>query len=315
MSEKRISWDEGISIVIPTYKRPHGIATALPSVIGQVADGRPIEIIVADNDPAGSAREYVESFSSQSDATIIYVHVPEPGVSNARNGAVAHARGRFIVFLDDDMEAIGDVDGHWLAPLIATAERFDAGIVFGPAIATVPDLTNPVQRYMIPIYSRVRDMEDGLLKKGIATGNCLLDRQRCAFPDPMFDPALNEAGGEDDALFEHLAAGGTKIAYCNAAKTLEHVPATRATLRYIWRRNFSWGQSPSRNAADMGIKGLAKVLFWMMIGTVQLTANGLAFCVLRLLGRPQYVKFFARFSQGVGKVLWSDRLTPKLYGN
>ena len=311
MSKRKQKWDEGVSIIIPTYKRPHGIATALPSVEKQTAKGRPVEIIVADNDPAASAKEYVEGFIKKSKATIHYVHVPEPGVSNARNGAVAVARGRFIVFLDDDMEAL---EG-WLQPLIDTAERFGAGIVFGPANATVPNPDDPVQNYMIPIYSRVRDMEDGLLDQGIATGNCLLDRTRCDFPTPMFDPALNQSGGEDDVLFEHLSKGGTKMAYCNAAKTWEHVPASRATLNYIWQRNFSWGQTPTHDAAQHGIMGWPKVIMWMGIGFIQAILNGALFGMLRIFGHPAYVKFFAKFAQGVGKIFWSDRLSPKLYGN
>lgn len=315
MSQIPENWDEGVSIVIPTYKRPHGISTALPSVVGQVVPGRPIEVVVADNDPAGSAKDYVTDFAKQSDMFVHYVHVPEPGVSNARNGAVAKARGRFIIFLDDDMEAVGDENGNWVLPLIEAAERFDAGIVFGPANATVPDPNNPVQRYMIPVYSRVRDMEDGLLDEGIATGNCLLDRRRCDFPTPMFDPALNQSGGEDDALFEHLSSGGTKMAYANNANTWEHVPESRATLKYIWRRNFSWGQSPSRDAADLGFKGVFLLLFWIMVGLVQAVGNGLAFTLFRLIGHPKYVSFFARFAQGIGKMFWADKLTPKLYGN
>ena len=52
-----IDWNEGVSIVIPTYKRPDGIKIALESLIGQSAGKRPIEIVVADNDPKASARD------------------------------------------------------------------------------------------------------------------------------------------------------------------------------------------------------------------------------------------------------------------
>jgi len=67
-----------------------------------------MEIIVADNDPMGSAKDYVTTFAKTSDIEVIYKHVPEPGVSNARNGALSIARGRFIAFLDDDMQALDD---------------------------------------------------------------------------------------------------------------------------------------------------------------------------------------------------------------
>ena len=52
-------WNEGVSIVIPTYKRPDGIKGALESLEGSSAGDRLLEIVVADNDPNASARDYV----------------------------------------------------------------------------------------------------------------------------------------------------------------------------------------------------------------------------------------------------------------
>ena len=43
-----------VSVVIPTYKRPEGLRLAIESVIAQ--SHQPDEILVVDNDPAGSAR-------------------------------------------------------------------------------------------------------------------------------------------------------------------------------------------------------------------------------------------------------------------
>jgi len=121
-------WTEGVSIVVPTFQRPDDIKRALKSLMTQKAPKRAMEIIVADNDPAGTAKKTVERFMGTSQIEVHYVHVPEPGVSNARNGALAKARGRFIIFLDDDMEAL---EG-WTENLIETSLKFKAGIVFEP---------------------------------------------------------------------------------------------------------------------------------------------------------------------------------------
>ena len=75
------NWNEGVSIVIPTYKRPHGIKNALESLVGQQAGQRAVEIVVADNDPNASAKDFVTTFAKTSDIEIIYKHVPDPGVS------------------------------------------------------------------------------------------------------------------------------------------------------------------------------------------------------------------------------------------
>jgi len=84
-------WSEGISVIVPTFQRPDGIKIALTSLLSQKVKDRAVEIIVADNDPAGSAKAVVESFMMGSPFEINYVHVPNPGVSNARNGAMKHA--------------------------------------------------------------------------------------------------------------------------------------------------------------------------------------------------------------------------------
>ena len=129
------NWNEGVSIVIPTYKRPDGIKDALESLIGQQAGQRTVEIVVADNDPKASAKDFVTTFAKTSDIEIIYKHVPNPGVSNARNGALSVARGRFIAFLDDDMKALPG----WLEELVNASLKYKAGITFGPAIAVMPN--------------------------------------------------------------------------------------------------------------------------------------------------------------------------------
>ena len=141
------NWSEGVSIVVPTYKRADGIRIALNSLLGQSAGNRPIEIVVADNDPLASAKAFVTEFAKTSTTEIVYKHVPEPGVSNARNGALDVARGRFIAFLDDDMDAL---EG-WLEELVRVSLKYEAAITFGPAIALMPNQDDPLNLSLIHI--------------------------------------------------------------------------------------------------------------------------------------------------------------------
>jgi len=299
-----------ISIIIPTYKRPDGIALALSSIEHERADGFETEIIVADNDPAGSAREFIENYAANSSADIRYVHVPQPGVSNARNGALAVAKGRYIAFLDDDMEAIAP----WLQPLIDASNRYEAALVFGPATAVMPKDDKPEYEYMQPEFSRLPHSADGLIDEGVATGNCLIDLSRCTLPNPPFDLRYNQTGGEDDALFQTLQTQGVKLAWAQEAKTWEHVPAKRATLNYIWKRNLAFGQSPSQEAAERGFKGVFEILKWMAIGAAQSLVYGFIWFVLKVTGRAKHIQYFCKLAQGVGKVFWFGPFAPKLYG-
>ena len=299
-----------LSIIIPTFKRPEGIARALGSVENERVDGMNIEIIVADNDPLASAKDFMTKYIATSKTDIKYVHVPQPGVSNARNGALAVARGRYVLFLDDDMTA----SAPWAQPMMDTAKQYDAGLVFGPVNAVMPEENNAFYDHMQPLFSRPAREENGLIEKGIATGNCFMDRGRFDLPNPVFDPNLNETGGEDDDLFRKLEQQNQNIAWTNDAITQEHVPAKRATLAYVWKRNFAFGQAPTREAADRGLKGITGIIKWMFVGAAQIGIYAMLWCVSKLRKDPISVHHFGRLAQGVGKVFWSDRLSPKLYG-
>ena len=306
-----MSWLENtVSIVIPTYKRPEGISRVLKSVEAETVTGYNIEIVIADNDPAGSAGDFVKSFAAKSQAKIIYTHVPEPGVSNARNGALAVASGRYILFIDDDMEALKG----WAEAMVLGAVSYNATLAFGPVDAVMPETGHALYDYMQPLFCRNRDLDDGYMDEGVATGNCFLDRGIAKLPTPVFDPALNQTGGEDDALFAHLIEHGAKIAWLTRGKTLEYVPAHRATLKYVWQRNFAWGQGPTQHEADKGLKGLPGIVKWMAVGLFQILLYALRWSIAKLFGRPEAIQHWGRLAQGVGKVVWSERLSPKLYG-
>ncbi|MDH4445185.1 MAG: glycosyltransferase [Akkermansiaceae bacterium] len=62
-----------------------------------------VEMILADNDAFGGAAEVVR-VTKLDRIRIQYLHVPLPGKSRALNAAVAKARGRVLLFTDDDVE-------------------------------------------------------------------------------------------------------------------------------------------------------------------------------------------------------------------
>lgn len=304
------NWSEGVSIVVPTYKRPDGIRIALNSLMGQSAGQRPVEIIVADNDPLASAKAFVSEFAKTSPTEIIYKHVPEPGVSNARNGALEVARGRFIAFLDDDMDALPG----WLDELVKAALKYKAAITFGPARAVMPNKDDPLNPYMAPFFSRVADAPEGYIEKCLGTGGCLLDLTLCNMPSPAFNPIHNETGGEDDALFHHLQNHGAKVAWAIKAESHEIVPASRATPEYMWKRNFAFGQGPTQEQADKGFAGAPGIIKWMIVGAIQLCIYGPMMFVLRAMNKAKYIHYQNRTAQALGKIFWWNSFKQKLYG-
>ena len=58
------NWINGVTMIVPTFRRPVGLKNALESLKVQNSATKPLEIVVTDNDPEGSAKQYVDKFLS-----------------------------------------------------------------------------------------------------------------------------------------------------------------------------------------------------------------------------------------------------------
>ena len=312
LSNTAEAWQNGISVIMPTYKRPQGLKTALESLYRQEVDVDNYEIIISDNDPEGGARDYVEHMQKQDGtAEIIYLHATIPGVCNARNIAMDHVRGRFLVFVDDDME----VTNRWVQNMVDLLTKYAAGIAFSDVTARMPDDSDPYQAAMIPVFSRTLKEAEGYITDFLGMGGAALDTHKMTLPNPVFDPSLNDIGGEDDKLFAQLTDQGVKTAWSPNFSAYEDIPKSRATYEYIWKRNLAFGQGPTQNAADKGIKAIPQILFWMAVGIAQMVIYAPQYWFARLMNKPVAVQKYARLSQAIGKILWWDGFSPRLYGD
>lgn len=86
-----------VSVIIPTYNRPHLLSEALKSVLNQTFSN--FEAIII-NDAGEDVQELVNSFR---DDRIIYLkHSKNRGLPATRNSGIRIARGKYIAYLDDD---------------------------------------------------------------------------------------------------------------------------------------------------------------------------------------------------------------------
>lgn len=99
-------YDELVSIIIPTYKRPGMIDRAILSALNQTYDN--IEVIVVDDNNADSKeRQITEEHMKKYDDNDRVRYITKEknmGAPTCRNIGVREARGEFIAFLDDDDE-------------------------------------------------------------------------------------------------------------------------------------------------------------------------------------------------------------------
>ncbi|MCO7348848.1 glycosyltransferase [Burkholderia multivorans] len=184
-----------VSVVVPTYRRPDLLERCLDALCVQVFDPTTYEIIVVDDDPAGSARPVVDACRARmTDVPAIrYLSAPDTqGPAGARNVGWRSARGALIAFTDDDTIP----DPTWL--------RHGAA-----ALLAEPSAAAAAGRIAGPLRPRPTDYERdaaGLAHAEFATANCFVRRaalERVGGFDERFTRAWREDADLMFALREH----------------------------------------------------------------------------------------------------------------
>jgi len=300
-----------VTVMIPTQRRPDGLAVAARSVLAQLGvDFTVLELVVVDNDQVPSAQAVVADLAGQAPFPVHYVHEPRPGVAHARNAGMARASGELIAFLDDDEEA----PAGWLAALLAAQARYAADVVFGPVRARAPASVTRHRDYLERFFSREGPAEAGVIDHYYGCGDSLL--RRAALPDPVapFAVERNHIGGEDDMLFGHMRAGGARFAWEPAAWVWEDPVPDRLSLDYTIRRAFAYGQGPSAHCAAASPPDRLGVARWMAVGVVQSALFGLVAGFKWLTRAGDRADWLDRAARGLGKTLWWGPFKIQFYG-
>lgn len=248
-----------VDIAICTFRRPHLAQTLASLAQIQRESHWEIRVIVADNDDTPSAKPLIEATAATFPFPIVYVHAPSRNISIARNACLAAANANWLAFLDDDEL----VCVNWLSALLSTAERTGACVVLGPVNAIYAEsaatwLKQGAFHSTRPVWVQ------GEIITGYA-GNALINRLSPALGGIVFPEAQGRSGGEDTIFFSRVHAGGGMIAFAEDAVATEPVTETRATLKWLLKRQFRAGQthgllllSASNRAASLRLSQAAK---------------------------------------------------------
>ncbi|MDY7101846.1 MAG: glycosyltransferase [Actinomycetota bacterium] len=231
-----------ITVAVCTRDRPESLRRCLRSLLA--VDHPDHEILVVDNAPATSAtRDLVER---ELGATPIrYVCEPAPGLSNARNRALAEATHSLVAFTDDDVE----VDGLWLRALSATFAS-DASVACVTGLVPTASLENETELHFDRKVSWSSHCTSERFALDMAeppfalfpyaaghfgTGANFAIRREAIQDLGGFDAALGAGsptrGGEDLDAFLRVLLAGHALAYEPAAVVWHHHRATPEDLR------------------------------------------------------------------------------------
>lgn len=230
-----------VTIGVPTYRRPEllrALLRTLPERIAECADlGVTVDVLVVDNDPAGSAREVAEGAS----VPVRYVVEPEPGIVAARNRLLDEcADCDLLAFIDDD-EVPRE---RWLSALIEVWREHGADAVMGRVISVFDEDVDP---WLLASGTfRRPPRQTGTVLQVAAAGNLLLDLRSIRRLGLRFDPSLGLGGGEDTLFSRQLASRGGLIVWCNESETEDLVVAARLSRAWAAQRAFSSANAGTR---------------------------------------------------------------------
>lgn len=288
-----------ISICIATYRRPERLAALLDDLVAQ--QRAPQEVVVVDNDAAGSARTVVERRRAAGTPFPIHYGIqPEQNIALTRNRTVALAGGDWLAFIDDDERAAPD----WLQRLAQTAVRGDVDGVLGPVEPVLPD-DAPAWIRRGGFYRWAR-MATGTIVpvNKLRFGNVLLRGALLRDTDAPFDPRYGQTGGEDGELLGRLVQQGACLVWCDEAVVHEPVEAARLSLRWLLLRALRGGQDYARHrlSGRFGALGRAgRVRFVLRAALQALAAAGLALLAWPR-GRHRAVHWLMKAAANLGKL-------------
>lgn len=116
-----------ISVIIPTYNRSHMICDAIDSLCQQDLPADDFEVLVVDNNSKDETKSIVEQYiAKHKEHKIRYVFENRQGDYFARNRGAEEAKGKYLVFTDDDAL----FDTNYLSTILNLFETYpNVGVV------------------------------------------------------------------------------------------------------------------------------------------------------------------------------------------
>lgn len=236
-----------ITVVLPTFRRPDGLARALRALADQRDVHAPWDVVVVDNDDPPGAEPAFSSLAERLPVPAQLVREPQRGAASARNAGIAAAEGDIVAFLDDDVVPAGD----WLARLARpvlddVAEGAGGRVLLDPTVQLPRWLGADWRGYL-------SEFDRGDAEHEIAGDDYVLSASAAFRTDLLrriggFDPVLGPKPGvpmvnDDIDLCRRATRAGARIHYVPGAVVTHEVPRQRLTRTYLLRRTYAQGRS------------------------------------------------------------------------
>lgn len=269
-----------ITVAICTWNRSRLLQATLDALTKcKIRDAFVWELLIIDNNSTDDTAAVARGFEGKLPLRYIFEEIP--GLSNARNRALAEARSPVVVWTDDDVL----VDAEWLAEAARIARTKPNVACFGGPIRPWFPF-NPPEAYLAAFPS----LASGFC--GIDLGNEQRHLQRPDTPfganfalrlsrcgDLKFDPLLGPGpgrhglGGDETSYIQELQKRGEEVLWVPSLVVKHYVDPQRMKLSYLFPFEYAKGALSVRVGGIPEGRQLYGVPIWLLRETVTLLAK------------------------------------------
>jgi hypothetical protein len=294
------------SVIVCTRNRAGPLARMLASL---AAADRPAgfawELVVVDNGSTDATAAVLENVAAR--LPLIAAAEPLAGLSHARNRGVGVARGRYLIWIDDDVV----VEPGWLAAYADAFRRWPEAALFGGKV--LPVLEAPVRPWFAACAAELADLLAGR-DFGEAPLPLSLAEDRLPFGANFavraaeqrrfaYDPALGVAPGrarvgeETEVIRAILAAGGSGR-YVPGAAVRHMIPPARQSIAHVRAYFRAHGETAAMTERPPPARQLAGLPVWLWR---QLAVEAAAYALAHRFAAPSvWVRRLKKFSYWQG---------------
>jgi glycosyltransferase involved in cell wall biosynthesis len=241
---------QSVSILIPTHNRAAVLRQTLDSLTTlRVPSSVDVDLLVVANACNDSTVEICQAFFPKFSLPGRCVEELQPGLSVARNRAIAETTGEICAFIDDDVY----VSPQWLEAMIEVYERYPADIVGGKVelwwqAVERPDWLDPDLEGFLSRLDHGDEVVEIFAPKNIVGANFSLKREIFAATGP-FRADLGRIGTdllstEETEFCDRAVKKGARIFYAPKMVLKHWVAPQRVSVEYLMgvARGFTRGR-------------------------------------------------------------------------
>jgi glycosyltransferase involved in cell wall biosynthesis len=276
-----------LSVAICTWNRSALLRQTLEQFRAlQIPPGIHWELLVVNNNCTDDTSRVLAEFAGC--LPLLELTESRRGHSHARNRALEAARGKYILWTDDDVLVHPD----WLTAYVEAIRCWPQAVYFGGAITPLFEMQPPawIMRSLDLLEGTFALRDFGPETRPLRPGELPFGANMAFRADVLrqtrFDGRLGRQGrvllsGDETQLFRRLQANGQLGLWVGKARVRHHIPAQRMTLTYLWKFFQGSGRTFVRQGDNPPGRAWRGVPRWAVRQGVTAAARALLFSPFR----------------------------------